>query len=365
MAQVQIRDKQDRPIVLMNVRLALGDGDSDSAYDDRFTDLAGNTAWPNPLSSNNGYTLHVNKANVNTKYKDATVKINNFDNDIKIVLDEVVIPVQRIHMEPDRFVTEDGKTFKWIFATNFMLHQLVAEGIDILPFLYNNCNGYRVFGSMHWIPSQIGMKDFDPDNYPNWATSLETLCDILASKGEYLQYNVLCDRQFLPGDVNKMRNMVGTVNEISKVKKNLIGALGNENPKNGFNANDFQRPTGGAVWSTGSGLGGGPAPLSNGKAWDYQCQHLRRDEKMFIDIPPIEAPTYNLNHVLLFDEPIGFADFELPNRRTMRLDWAFQLGTVARGWYGMVAHLQNGVHSQALGVRENECLQEFVRGMTE
>lgn len=262
----------------------------------------------------------------------------------------------------NRFMLENGKDFKWMFGSNFMLHQRVAEGQDIRSVLYPGFNGYRVFGSMHWIPSQVNLPDFDPDNYPNWGNSLELLADILADNGSYFQYNVLCDRQYLPGGLDKMRNMVGIVNEISKTKKNMICALGNENPKNGFNANDFQKPTGGALWCTGSGLGGGPAPLSNGRAWDYQCQHLRRDEKMFIDIPPVEAPTYHLNHLLLHDETIGFADFD-SNSRSSRIDWAFQCGTVARGWYGIVQHLHSGVHSLPLGVREDECRQWFLKGI--
>ena len=88
-------------------------------------------------------------------------------------------------------------------------------------------------------------------------------------------------------------------------------------------------------------------------------------EKMFIDIPPVDAPSYFMNHKVLFDETIGFADFNEPGRRTNNSDWAFKMGRVMSGWNGGVIHLHNGIHSQPLGIIEDFCKDEFARAFHE
>lgn len=92
MAQIRVRDQSGNPIKLLNVRLSLGTGTSDQAYDDRFTDLAGNTAWPNPLPSNNGYTLYANYANINPNYNQVSKFVTTLDADIDLVLQAVSQP---------------------------------------------------------------------------------------------------------------------------------------------------------------------------------------------------------------------------------------------------------------------------------
>lgn len=361
MSQIQVRNKHGEGIPLLNIRISNGTEPQEAAIFDVFTDYSGNSGWPIPHWPEGGYTLYFNVANIQKEYGSVSALVNHTNN-VEVVLPFAPPPpLQRVHTEADKFALEDGSEFKWIFASNFMLHQRHAEGEDIRPVLYKGFNGYRIFGSYHWIAQQMGKQDFDPTHYPNWQSSLDSLADLLLEENKYFQYNILCDRQFLPGDLDKMRWIVDAAVEVLRPKKNAILALGNENFKNGFNANDFDKPSG-VVICTGSGPSGGPAPLSDGRPWDYQCQHLRRDEKMFIDVPPMEAPTYKLNRLLLFDETIGFADFDKPGSRSNNPTWAYQLGTVMRGWYGGVCHLHSGVHSLPLGSRETECKDAFIRG---
>jgi len=93
MSFIAITDKHGNPLKYINIRLALGRVSSDDAYDDRFTDLAGHTAWPNPLASDDGYTLYVNYANVQTTYGSAKQFVGSLEaSDITIQLDSLAVP---------------------------------------------------------------------------------------------------------------------------------------------------------------------------------------------------------------------------------------------------------------------------------
>jgi len=171
---------------------------------------------------------------------------------------------------------------------------------------------------------------------------------------------LICDNQLFGKDANYLRDLQNKFVEMFKNKKGIY-SLGNENQFNGFNANDFDKPSG-VISACGSGGTGQPAPLSRGTAWDLQFQHLRRDDKMFIDIPPIDAPTYFINHKLIFDETIGFANFDDPNRRSKNAEWAFKIGRISSAFNGAIIHIENGSHSNMLNSDEQSCLDAFTRG---
>jgi hypothetical protein len=242
-----------------------------------------------------------------------------------------------------------------------MLPQLVAEGVDITPLLYSGLNGYRIFGSYWYIAEQASRKHWHPSEYSNYYQAIEQTFNILEKNEKYACLNLVCDNQLFNKDVGYIQDWQNEVIEIIKNQKNSFYSLGNENEKNGFNADNFTKPSG-IISACGSGLTGGPAPLSRSKPWDIQFQHLRRDSKMFIDIPPVDAPTYWLEHKLLFDETIGFADFNDTGRRTNNADWAYKMGRGMSAWNGGVIHLHSGGHSQPLGSIEELCKDEFVRG---
>lgn len=363
MSQIKVFDSKDEPLLwaFIPVRLGINNQNSDEAYDERIT-YNGATAFPNPLPSISGYNLYINdhtQYNYNINYNSITLHVPNLDNDIIITLNPT--PIQKIHIEGDKFINESGYEWKWAMGTNFMLPQLVAEGIDIRPFLYKNVNGFRLFGTHKIISEQVGLKPFDPSFYTNWLESIEKCIDILYDNNYYCQLNLLCDRQYLPGDKNWMNELVHQVDEMAKNKKNLFFSLGNENEKNGFNTDDFSKPVN-IISACGSGLTGGPAPLCRGEAWDIQHQHLRRDRKMFIDIPPVDAPTYDKNHIIIFDETIAWSNHN-DGSNTNNIDDAYKLGAIARAYNGITIHIRNGVHSQILNDNEEQSLVEFKDGI--
>lgn len=281
------------------------------------------------------------------------------------VINLVPAPPQKLSWDADNIYNADGSRYRMCFGSNFMLPQLVAEGVDIKPLLYSGLNGYRLFGSYVFIADQAGMKHWHPDNYPNWAEAVDKTFQILAAAGKGAEFSLVQDNRQFGKDAGYLRNLQNTTLEIMRQYNGLFYVLGNEVENNGVNPDDFDRPTGtGVVCSCGSGLTGGAAPLSRGKPWDIQWQHLRRDGKMFIDIPPVDAPTYWLEHKLGFDETIGFADFNDPGKRTNNDDWAYRMGREMSAWNGGTIHLHSGGHSQPLGGQEEKCKNRFVNAFT-
>lgn len=373
MAQIQVRDPEGIGIALLNVRLGANGESIDDAYDDKFTDFVGNTAWPNPIVSPSGYDLFLNYRNNLDEYESKTVHVDSLTNpttcsggtivgqDIVIVLNEIPLPVYDLHTSGDKIITEINTEWKMKFGSNFLLAQLVAEGIDIKPFLYSGLNGYRIFCTSYNPSIQAGFKPFHPDNYPNWLNAIGDTLAILNANGKYAQLDLVCDNNIFGKDANFLRTLLVEVDSVANAHKGILGSLGNEVTKNGINPNDFTEPTGKTLWACGSGESGAPAPLSNGKSWKTQRQHLRRDIKMFIDIPPVDAPSYNLNPIIIFDETIGYwNNITTTGSRTGNIDWASKMGRIMSAFNGGVIHLDAGGHSKPVVGIEEECKDAFV-----
>ncbi len=98
MSFIRVRDQFGNipppPCDRINVRLSVGHKSSDDAYDDRFTDDAGNTSFPHPLPSDDGYTLYANYRNVNPKYGQSSVYVADLE------LKPVDIAIEKLHVDP-------------------------------------------------------------------------------------------------------------------------------------------------------------------------------------------------------------------------------------------------------------------------
>lgn len=357
-ANIKVLDKQGNPVKRIYCRFSYASQNEEQAWFDGFTDDDGSMA--REMLPDNSYRVYVNTRNVNSKYS-TIQKEFSLPQSEQVVVELPFKELQRVHIDGDKLRLEDNSEFKWNMSSNFMLAQRVAEGEDILPLIHKT-GGSRITGIYKIIAEQVNLKAFNPDNYPNWLDSIEKCIDIHASVNKFVQLNVYCDMQYLGWSVSRMRQVLSQVDEMIKPKKNVFGSLGNENQVNGFDANDFTKPVN-SLWACGSGLTGGPAPLSNGKAWDIQHQHLRRDIKMFIDIPPVDAPTYSLNPFIIFDETIGWAEFDDSGRRTTNLDWAKKMGAVMRAFNGGTIHLNEGIHSLLLGDKQKQAVDAFNEGM--
>lgn len=366
-ALVKVVDELGLPLIREYVRSSYASQNEDQAWWDGFTDDTGTLS--RELLPDGNYRAYANTRNVDKRYLSAedlfTLPLpkDSDGNDIPLTLTLKRKPLQRVIKEGDTLLLEEDRTeYLWNMSSNFMLAQKVAEGIDITPLIHRT-GGSRVTGIFKIISEQALFKPFNPDNYPNWLQAIEVTIDRHYELHKRLQLNLFCDMQFLGYSVSRMQNLVSQIDEMLKLKKNVFFSLGNENEKNGFDANDFTKPAN-VLSACGSGLTGGPAPLCRGNAWDIQHQHLRRDEKMFIDIPPVDAPTYSKGHILIFDETIGWANFD-SGSRTSNKRWAYQLGAGMRGFNGGTIHIHNGIHSDPLNGDEESAITEYNRGMND
>lgn len=360
MSQIQTRDTNDNAIKLVNYTVSLSENPDEPYIDDFFTDYAGNSSWPRlGFPTDKPLYLHVNYFSKQEDYSYQKVEVPvGYTGDIKIILNSVIKPLGNLYIENDHLMV-DGKRFVIIGTSNYMLGQYEAEG-DSTNRLYRGPNFARLFCTHFYISQQVGLKGSHPDNYgmSNWLDANERAIDKCNANGQYVQANLICDNQVFGKDANFLRDLQNRFIEMFKNKKGIY-SLGNENQANGFNANDFDKPSG-VISACGSGLTGGEAPLSRGQAWDLQHQHLRRDEKMFIDIPPMDAPTYYINHKLIFDETIGFANYDSPGKRSSNKLWAGQIGRIASAFNGAIIHIDSASHSAPLNNVEQDCLDTFV-----
>jgi hypothetical protein len=355
---IGVVDKFGNPVKRIYCRFSYASQTDEQAWFDGFTDDNGRMA--REMLPDNSYRVYVNTRNVNKKFATLEHEFTLPGNSFTVVLEaRALLPLT---IDGDDIKTSDGDRLVIAGTSNFMLAQLVAEGVDIKSRLYRGPNFARLFMTHGYISDQAGLKRFHPDNYgmTEWLSACERAIDICNENGQYVQANLICDNQLFNKDVNYLRSLQDSFIEMFKNKKGIY-SLGNENKYNGFNANDFSKPNG-VIAACGSGGTGQEAPLSNGQAWDIQHQHLRRDIKMFIDIPPVDAPTYNLQHKLIFDETIGFADFDDAGRRSSNKVWAFRIGREASAFNGAIIHVHSASHSDTLNSKEQECVDAFVLG---
>lgn len=266
MSQIQVRDTDGVPLPFINIRLALGDRSSDEAYDDRFTDLAGNTAWPNPIAAPS-YTLYVNDRNVNTHFGSVTRAVHTLDADIVIVLPDVALPVvalQRITAHDRDFWLADGTRHQICGSTELMLaHLFDTQGIAaVLPILEERRDVGFTNLRVLW------QKDVRNANQP-WVMPVDKLGPFLAACGDrgfYVQGTILADCQVVNPDERLQQLRVSDVRLVTTTFSNLIEQLGNEFSKNGFDPRHFSKPADRLAVNASNVEGGAYAPF-----WDFMC----------------------------------------------------------------------------------------------
>ncbi len=187
MSQIQIRDFDGNGLALVNIRLSLGNGDSDSAYDDKFTDFTGNSSFPVVLPSNSGYTLHVNKANVIAEWGPTEIHVNDFSSDILITLVRETLPRASINGYFSNVFLKGESAF-------LDLYRLIL-GQDIKPLLRQSVdigsNGRRNFFMTKNTANAAGLPDFNPDNHSNYFDKVEELLSLYSDYGLYLYSSIM------------------------------------------------------------------------------------------------------------------------------------------------------------------------------
>lgn len=379
MAQVKLRNNGSPLPVQLNVRLALGNLSSDEAYDDRFTDFASNTAWPNPLDSNKGYTLYVNDRNVRDEYEMVKVWIPNFNNDVEIEVPKKP-PIGKesgfLHVEGRNFVTEQGQPWQFRGYSSHYLQNCFVGGYpthfinDVLDQI--NEYGYNTIISIghHNSPwKQANGWAYGPHTDPNYFHNLGKLLDLCADKKIRVAHAIMADMQFATFDPQWFFRESCAV---LAGRWNVLARKGNENKHNGYDPRNFAYPNMGGVLCSQGSHGDQVNPYT--PYLDFCEFEVKRSlPKMFLDLPlrqmmdgdfagpATNRPTINI-------EPMYFADTNPDhvgdNRSTdprVALESGIMMAACAGGGFGCSLGLECKV--LAPGSISDQCAREFIRGL--
>lgn len=360
MSQIQVRDAGGAPLTGINIRLSLGDLPSDAAYDDRFTDDAGNTAWPNPLPSPNGYTLYVNDRNVDPQYGTVVQHAPTLETDIPIVVPRAPLP--RLRVSGQRFVTETGYVFlKGVTA--FPLYQFFLDGKDIRPFLAQcqalGANLIRVFGMFHYINvNEFGKPAFKPQDYGDrFYDGTPAFCQLAAEYGLYVYWSCFPDNEFIMPTHEQRKSHYDRWVPVLAGAPNTLFELTNEQDAHGFNAVDanlYQKPSGMPSCAGSYGDVGGMMPRPY---WDFLDYHTPRYYPAGIkDCSVADHPNFlNGKSAILLGEPDRFGSNGNPDAEKARQSAGTSVGTAL----GIVFHSRNGVRGEVFDDVTKRCADAF------
>jgi hypothetical protein len=258
----------------------------------------------------------------------------------------------------------DGNQFvryTWAMMTGFCDFQLWLTGRQAdCRALWSQArelgaNGRRVFGMMHYITH------FYPQEHPNYLSELQPFARAAAEYGQRIHFDVFADNQEVRLGESFWQQVRGQLEPIESV---LLG-LGNEWPKNGFDPHAFSRP--GVIASQGSTTADAAPPMAG---WGVRMWHGRRDypkvwisaEDMFFVGMGIESSGHQYAPVapVVHDEPIGFAEVNIPGRRSTDPRLAQSLMLTGRAFgAGATFHCEDGMFSRLLGPQQQVCARAF------
>ena len=195
--------------------------------------------------------------------------------------------------------------------------------------------------------------------------------DFFALAAEYglrIAFDVFADMQAIGYPTAKMQDIWNRTARIQEPITNAFLGLGNELSKNGIKPEDFAYP--GFPCSQGSATADAPPPMPG---WGDRRWHGRRDDPkwqessgdmgyvsmglQYIDGKWIRiAPEAPATH----DEPIGFAEVEIPNRRITDPQKARRIALegLSHG-AGIYFHAEDAIYSRWLGPIQQTCGRAF------
>lgn len=255
----------------------------------------------------------------------------------------------------------NGKRWTWAMMTGFCDYALWLAGRkDDLHAVWQQAkdlgaNGRRVLGQMHFITRLY------PQDHPNYYAELQPFAADAATFGLRLHFDVFADNQEIHlGEAHWQQVRA----QLEPVESVLIGA-GNEWPKNGFDPFALSQPM--VIASQGSHLGDTAPPMPG---WGIRMWHGRRDyPKVFMAFDDAvyvgrgldeNAHQYAPVAPVVHDEPIGFAEVEIPQRRSTDpvLAQCIMLSGRAYG-AGATYHSEDGIYSRLLGPVQQTCARAF------
>lgn len=269
-----------------------------------------------------------------------------------------------LHIVGHNFVDEQGKRYLLKGTDQFCAyHQFRDGGEEALKPLIDESNRlefnmWRVF--LMGDKSRNNILDLRPDE--GFYSKLKPFADYLNKNGIILLATVFVDAQGIIPDV------IGQKGHWRQVASELYGSVtllsgGNEWKKNGFDPGDLTDPQ--MFWSRGSDLGD-ESPYR--PYADFAEFHPRRDLPKAED-DTVASPNFiyyneGLQGPLIIDEPIGFAEENVPGRRSNDPELAWRFGRLlSTKCAGAVFHNDCGMRGQLMTPRIEECAIAWQRGM--
>lgn len=265
----------------------------------------------------------------------------------------------------------DSRNVRWLWkgCSDFRLFQRYLDGEDITAVLNERVSlGANVLRVFCMYDGGIGR--FRPADYAQYDQQMQEFINLLGIRGLRIEWNILADCQRIMPERGTQRVFVRQITERCRGWTNCFCSLGNEYPQNGFHPDDFTKPLGAGApfWSFGSGLSdASPAKVAES---DYLEWHGRRDHpKVFTSAEDmwyvghgitVDGRTYAATRPIVHDEPIGFAEYEEPGRRSTNPDLArtLALSGLAYG-SGATFHSTDGLNSRLCGPTTRRCAEAF------
>jgi hypothetical protein len=366
MSQIQVTDKFNNYLPEIDIRVAKGTGDTDSARDDKRTDDVGNVSFPFHEESNEGYTLWVNTRNVKPEYQPTSVFTQNVDGPENI-------EIQLTRSSLDR-VVKNGLFFnKSIHGeSGFLDYYRFLHGEDIKPqlnqsrLLGSNCR--RNFLMTHYTGIAGGLGVCNPDDFPNFYDKFYEFLDLYEQFGIYCYASVFPDNKIISnwstlskqqihwtrlGDIARSHNAFFALELTNEIDKHL---------SLNFVDNTKFSPINGVLCCSGSrgDTGSSPMPLPQ---WDFCDHHTRRNSYpgRVVDECKANHPSrVQQNRIIISGEPIGFGDPIINPSRISDPREAKEIAGSGRGTCGAsIFHSQHGGFSQLYDEIEMNCAKAW------
>lgn len=283
-------------------------------------------------------------------------------------------PIERLHVEGEKFVTASGKPYVWAHVTLMRAYQRFLNGEDLRPVFQQalelGANGIRVLGMFGWddgngplIPQQHG---------ETYYSSIGAFAELTAEYGFQIQWVVFADTRLVMGNQQEQLKHFNRVVETVRPHANINIELVNENNsnQNGIDIAAFPRPQG--ICSSAGSNGAGSNPP--GPYWDYSDLHAeRREDRIALttttvwfaingysegndSFPGTKRATVN-------SEPYGFDEVNDPGRRTNDPAIAYLMGVGCKYGAGGTAHSTDGIQAVLLRPLQVECVKQFLAGL--
>jgi len=372
MSLIQLVDNKGNQLPFINIRLGANGQTLKQSYDDKFTNHQGNTAWPNPILSNQGYDLYVNlkEDNINPRYAGKIEHIDNFNFDsITIDLKTIPVKLEKLKLRSKRLYTASDKSYFIKGETGFLDYFRFLRGENIRPLLEqsnslgSNCRRNFLMTMNTGVAAGIG--PCNPENFGNdFYDKFPVFLELYKEYELYGYFSVFPDNGLFNSWANQTSKQVNHWNRLGAIASNIDNVfafeLTNEfqaKQENNVDRNAFNKISNllCCSGSYGESSEGNRYPPPYFDFGDYHSPRSYPNEVK--DCNVANNPNYLAGEPTLLGEPLGFGS--TPNRERNPVIAREMAGSAISTGIGIFYHSQNGGFSQLYDEVEMPCAIEW------